>query len=89
MSFNIDSSVNAYLAMKAILIACKNNNQIQSVSIPGLCTGCGKMPFDIAAKQMYLAYEEIILNKKRKFKSFGEAQKFQNTLNRKGLIWDY
>ena len=89
MSFNIDTSVNAYLAMKAIMIACKNNAQIQSVSIPGLCTGCGKMPFDIAAKQMYLAYEEIILNKKRKFKNFGEAQKFQNTLNKKGLIWDY
>jgi hypothetical protein len=47
------------------------------------------MPFDIAATQMFLAYEEIILNKKRKFESFGEAQKFQNKLNKKGLIWDY
>lgn len=89
MSFHIDTSVNAYLAMKAILIAAKSNNQIQSVSIPGLCTGCGRMPFDIAATQMFLAYEEIILNKKRSFEGFAEAQKFQNKLNRKGLIWDY
>jgi O-acetyl-ADP-ribose deacetylase (regulator of RNase III) len=89
MSFNIDTSVNAYLAMKAILIACKNNDQIQTVSIPGLCTGCGRMPSDIAATQMYLAYEEVVLNKKRKFEGFSDAQKFQNKLNKKGLIWDY
>ncbi|MGB1039650.1 MAG: macro domain-containing protein [Flavobacteriales bacterium] len=87
MNYNIATSVNAYLAMKAILIACKNNQDINSVSIPGLCTGCGRMPHHIAAKQMFLAYEEIILGKKRVFKEFGDAQRFQNELNENGLIW--
>ena len=53
MSFNIATSVNAYLAMKAILIAASKNDKIQTVSIPGLCTGCGRMPFHIASNQMF------------------------------------
>lgn len=89
MNFNIATSVNPYLAMKAILIACKNNPKIESVSIPGLCTGCGRMPYHISAKQMFLAYEEIILKKKRVFKEFGDAQRFQYELNENGLIWDH
>ncbi|WP_299891575.1 macro domain-containing protein [uncultured Lacinutrix sp.] len=89
MNFNIATSVNPYLAMKAILIACKKNEKINSVSIPGLCTGCGRMPYHIAAHQMYLAYEEIILGKKRIFKEFGDAQRFQYELNENGLIWHH
>ena len=89
MNFNIATSINAYLAMKAILIACKNNNNIQSVSIPGLCTGCGRMPYHIAAKQMFLAFEEIVLLKKRKFNEFGDAQRFQYEINENGLIWHH
>src|SRR3982751_1413713 len=38
-NFNIDTSINAYLAMKAILIKVKNDDRISSVAIPGLCTG--------------------------------------------------
>ncbi|WP_299677536.1 macro domain-containing protein [uncultured Dokdonia sp.] len=89
MNFNIATSVNPYLAMKAILIACKKHAKIASVSIPGLCTGCGRMPYHIAAKQMFLAYEEIILGKKRIFKEFGDAQRFQYELNENGLIWHH
>ncbi len=89
MNFNIATSVNPYLAMKAILIACKKHPQIDSVSIPGLCTGCGRMPHHIAAKQMFLAYEEIILGKKRVYKEFGDAQRFQYELNENGLIWHH
>jgi len=89
MNFNIATSINPYLAMKAILIACKKHPKIESVSIPGLCTGCGRMPYHIAAKQMFLAYEEIILNKKRIFKEFGDAQRFQYELNENGLIWHH
>ncbi|MDG1333824.1 MAG: macro domain-containing protein [Crocinitomicaceae bacterium] len=87
MNFNIHTSVNAYLAMKAALIACLSNDNINTVAIPGMCTGCGKMPFDIASNQMYLAYREIIHDEIPDYKSFGEAQKFQNKLNEKGLIW--
>lgn len=89
MSFNIATSVNAYHAMKAILIACKKNQYIKSVAIPGLCTGCGKMPYNIASNQMYLAYDEIIKGNKKDYKSFGDTQKFQYRLNEKGLIWDF
>lgn len=89
MSFNIATSVNAYLAMKAILIAAINNEKITTVAIPGLCTGCGKMPVHIASKQMFMAYSEIILGKKQEHKTFGMAQRYQNQLNEKGLIWDF
>lgn len=89
MSFNIATSVNAYLAMKAILIAAKNHEEINTVAIPGLCTGCGRMPFDIASNQMFLAFDEVINGNYKDYQTFGETQKFQNRLNEKGLIWDY
>lgn len=89
MNFNIATSINAYLAMKAILIACKNHDSINSVSIPGLCTGCGRMPYHIAAGQMFLAYEEVVLGKKRDFQEFGDAQRFQIKLNENSLIWHH
>jgi len=41
-SFNIDTSVDAYLAMKAILIKVKQHEGILSVAIPSLCTGLAK-----------------------------------------------
>ena len=89
MNFNIATSVNPYLAMKAILIAALKNKNINSVSIPGLCTGCGRMPYHIAAHQMFLAFEEVILKKKRIFKEFGDAQRFQYELNENSLIWHH
>ena len=89
MSFNIATSVNAYLAMKAILITCKNNKAINTVAIPGLCTGCGKMPFQIAANQMFLAFNEIINGNTLDYKEFGDTQKHQYRLNEKGMIWDF
>ena len=88
MSFNISTSVNAYLAMKAILIAAKNHPNIISVSVPGLCTGVGKMPPEIAAHQMFMAYSEIIQGKKKNFEGFSEAQMYHWKLNETGLIYD-
>jgi O-acetyl-ADP-ribose deacetylase (regulator of RNase III) len=73
-NFNIDTSINAYLAMKAILIKAKADDRISSVTIPGLCTGVGRMQPTIAASQMFQAYKEIILGQKMDFASFGEAQ---------------
>ncbi|WP_317224531.1 macro domain-containing protein [Flavobacterium covae] len=89
MSFNIATSVNAYLAMKAILIAATKNDKIQTVSILGLCTGSGRMPFHIASNQMFLAYDEVINGNHRTYENFGDAQKYQYRLNEKGFIWDY
>ena len=42
-NFNIDTSINAYLAMKAILIKAESDSRIMTVAIPGLCTGVGRM----------------------------------------------
>jgi O-acetyl-ADP-ribose deacetylase (regulator of RNase III) len=86
-NFNIDTSVNAYLAMKAILITAKNDERVQSVAIPGLCTGVGQMQPRISAKQMFQAYKEIILGEKMDFESFGEAQKYHWNINQNGMIW--
>lgn len=88
MSFHIATSVNAYLAMKAALISAVNHPNINAIAIPGLCTGCGKMPFDVAAKQMYQAYKEIILREHPSRSSFAEIQKEQIFLNPNSMIWD-
>lgn len=86
-NFNIDTSVNAYLAMKAILIKAKTHGEINSIAIPGLCTGTGRMQPMIAAKQMYLAYKEIILGQRMDFATFGEAQKYHREINPNGMLW--
>ncbi len=88
MDFNISTSVNAYLAMKALLIAAKTKPDIQTVAVPGLCTGTGKMDAYVAARQMFFAYEEIILGKKHMYHNFGDAQKFQIQLNPTTMIWN-
>lgn len=81
MSFGIGSSVNAYLAMKALLLAGKSAPGIQTIAIPGLCTGTGGMPPEVAAKQMFAAFEEVVLGKPRIFTGFHEAQRFQRFLS--------
>jgi O-acetyl-ADP-ribose deacetylase (regulator of RNase III) len=67
---DVSNSVNAYLAMRAILLAADAHNRamqeraaerITSVATPGLCTGTGKMPPERAAYQMWMAYRSIIL----------------------------
>ncbi len=88
MNYHISTSINAYLAMKAILIEAINHPKINKVAIPGLCTGVGRMPFDIASGQMFYAFEEVIKGVKRNFVDFGEAQAFQIKLNRNSMIWD-
>ncbi len=67
---DVSGSVNAYLAMRAILRAVEAHNrahkpspndQIRSLAIPGLCTGTGKMPAERAAYQMWNAYRSVIM----------------------------
>ena len=54
---DIRGTVNVYLAMKAVLMACAEVG-FESVLIPGLGT-CGKMPPKIAALQMRRAYADF------------------------------
>lgn len=56
---NISSSINAYLAMKAILTTALKY-KIKTISCPGLGTLSGKLDTDIAARQMRVAYEKVI-----------------------------
>ncbi|HTE25803.1 macro domain-containing protein [Flavitalea sp.] len=88
-NFNIDTSVNAYLAMNAILIKAKGEPRISSIAIPGLCTGVGRMQPMIAARQMFQAYKEIVLEQRMDFSSFGEAQKYHWEINPQGMIWTH
>lgn len=88
-NFNINTSVNAYLAMKATLIKAKQHQDIHSVAIPGFCTGVGRMQPVIAARQMFLAYKEIVLGERMNFATFGESQKYHWNINPQGMIWTH
>ncbi|KOS06464.1 hypothetical protein AM493_10765 [Flavobacterium akiainvivens] len=81
----VAESVNAYLAMKAILLACTSRPQIHSVAVPGLCTGTGKMPFETAAYQMYVAYCEVIKGQVPEFPVFTDATKYDLALRKRKI----
>lgn len=51
---------NTYRAMKAAM-GCINLNygKLQKVAVPGLGIGCGEMPPETAAKQMFKAFIEV------------------------------
>ncbi len=60
----VEGTLNAYLAMKAILSitpTAENFPPINSVAVPGLGTGVGRLDPTTAAVQMFAAYQEIIL----------------------------
>jgi len=64
---NVADTVNAYLAFRAALRAIKQHNRerpgtIRTVLCPGLCTAIGRMPPELAARQMAAAFEVCILN---------------------------
>ncbi len=63
----LKESVNVYLATRAVFVSMNEHNtesdDIHSVIIPGMGVGSGKMPYDIAAKQMRTAYESIVHGK--------------------------
>lgn len=88
-NFNIPTSINAYLAMKAVLINAQAHEHINSVAVPGFCTGVGRMQPIIAAREMFQAYKEIILGERMNFGTFGEAQKYQMQINPQGMIYTH
>jgi len=78
---------NAYLAMRAVLKYLKYGALIgkegyvipgmkfmNSVAIPGLGTGVGGMPSDDCARQMRMAYDQIVLGEPAFPESWKEAQ---------------
>lgn len=68
----LEGNENVYLATKAIFrILLENKDKIKFVTISGLGTGVGRVPFDICAKQMKQAYDDVWLGKE----VFSEALK--------------
>ena len=90
-TMRVRTSINAYLAMKAILLASKshqNERPIATVAIPGLGTGIGQLSAELASCQMFQAYREVMLNAHKYPGSFAEAQKMHLALNRTSMIYD-
>ena len=77
-------SINAYLAMKAILSTAvhhRSSPAIDTIAIPSLGTGVGAMPPDVSALQLATAYREIVLDEFGYPGEFGVAQGFHRDLN--------
>ena len=87
MDFNISTSINAYLAMKGTLITVNDHPKINTVAIPGFCTGVGKMDVNIAAKQMYKAFKEVVKGERMSFNHYEEAQEYHLEINEKGKVF--
>jgi len=59
---SVVGTINAYLAMRAALVAVLRHNEgraIRSLAVPGLCTGVGGMHPAEAAGQMRAAYDNV------------------------------
>jgi O-acetyl-ADP-ribose deacetylase (regulator of RNase III) len=70
-------SVNVYLSGKAIFKKLKELdriNRVSSITISGLGTGIGRVPYDVCAKQMKQAYEDVWLSKGKFPRTWSEAQ---------------
>lgn len=86
-NFNIPTSINAYLATKAAILAAKQHDAIEHVAFPGMCTGIGGMKPETAANQMFTAFLEAELDVLPEINTFGDAQKHHFALNRDGMIY--
>lgn len=75
----LDGTPNAYLAAKAVFnllrkIQAKNPDIIKKVTISGFGTGVGRLPYEVCAKQMKMAYDEAWLGRYGAPKTWFEAQ---------------
>lgn len=62
---NVAETVNAYLALRAVIREVKRYNQfypgsIKTVACPAFCTGEGRMPFERCARQMAYAWKVCV-----------------------------
>ena len=63
---NVSNTANAYLAMRALLIALSKynefaRNKIRHIAIPSLCTGVGGMSEAESATQMRAGFDNIVM----------------------------
>lgn len=85
----IKESVNAYLAMKALMLEFKTNSDINTINIPAFCKGVGEMPVEIVARQMAWAFSEIYLDRKINHTSFKDMRQHHFLLNEKKSVIRY
>lgn len=82
---NVAESINALLAMRALLIAIERFNElsdkpIESVAIPGLCTGIGRMPYSRCARQMRVAFDQVYRNISNNYNCLDQAIELEKEL---------
>jgi O-acetyl-ADP-ribose deacetylase (regulator of RNase III) len=79
-------TVNPYLATRAVLLLVKNgtfprgehagkriSERVESIAFPGMGTGVGRVPFDVCARQVRAAIDDVILDKFQFPQSWAEA----------------
>ncbi len=68
-------SINAYLASRAVFLILKKDNLLfDTITIPGLGTGVGKIPYDLCAYQMRKAYDNFYIGQNRFPLTWWQAQ---------------
>jgi len=77
---------NVYLAAKAIFVMLKDPivkggyANIETVTISGLGTGVGQVPYDVCAKQMRQAYDDVWLGNYKQLPTWYQTQKSHQEL---------
>lgn len=88
---DVRGTVNAYLAFRAALMAIIGFNnppmepKIETVLCPGMCTSVGRMEFNVAAVQMYMAYKHVMKEPFKIGSDLGNAFRMHEQL-RRGLL---
>jgi O-acetyl-ADP-ribose deacetylase (regulator of RNase III) len=73
---SVEGTLNAYLAMKAVLstaLTAESDPPINSLAVPGLGTGVGRLDPRTAAHQMFAAYRETVLAQEFRPESLHDA----------------
>jgi len=79
-----EKTINPYLAARAIFLLLRQENlPFKSVTIPGLGTGVGRVPYDLCAHQVRAAYEHFYRGDYSTPESWQEAMYQHNLLNTK------
>tara|TARA_R110000851_G_scaffold248445_3_gene400965 strand:+ start:245 stop:853 length:609 start_codon:yes stop_codon:yes gene_type:complete len=91
VSMNLKGTPNVYLASKAIFSMLKKtliNSEhrvggalIKKVTISGLGTGVGGVPYEVCASQMRQAYDDVWLGQETFPNSFNEIKQKHNRIN--------
>ncbi|MEM9074625.1 MAG: macro domain-containing protein [Myxococcota bacterium] len=77
---SVARTLNAYLAFRAILLAARRSDDIESIVCPGLCAGIGAMAPERVALQMRMALRQI--ETPARIPSFSQIHAIHHALSR-------